>query len=71
MRNRHIQALYYRGCLTIRNLNKNKPRWGVISKNKQPILQNIRLWDSLHSAGFGDFRGTEDDLMDFSSKSKT
>jgi len=41
------QTQHLRGYLTIRNLNKSKPKWGVISKNKQPILQNIQLWDRL------------------------
>ena len=51
-----VQALYLRGCLTIRNHDKKKTEQSFVSENKHPISQDIRLWDSLLSAGFGDLK---------------
>ena len=51
-RDRDVQALHLRGCLTIQSLNKKNPGQDGISKNKHPTSQNIQLWDGLLSAGF-------------------
>ena len=41
------EFLSFRGCPTIQNTTKKKPRYGFIPKNKHHFSQNILLWDSL------------------------